>query len=801
MMKKLMQVLALILSISMLFTLASCKKTKPKKENTSSTQSAPADVNDGNDFVDDLIDDPLDIPVDDLPYDDTLIEDYPYDDNLDDSQNDYEDNGEQNTDDQQTEIIFARPNTEGFISSGIKIDYVSNEDESDLDVEIEDDDFDLGDIDFDDVEYTPVIQKFGSQADGKNRVVNVNNTENGIEYEGFTGVSCNVFPTQTSLFAQQNGKNAEAFLELNGKRFNDSSPNYARTWFQIDWMITQESGNHTDDLSWKEYKENNNWEENPDYINYYNGVYCFSKGQKMNDEFQAFIDYSKMLDEANVEIYLAFGWKIASRIEAWFGCDPIQSRTSAPLDLDAYADAAVAIFKYMRNDVGLENFNVLSFYNEPNRTNDHNFYLESDFSTIGDKGVYWAVMARKCKDAFAADPELKDVKLMGADLSSDIDVSSDNYVNPYLRNHASDLVDVYTMHYYGYYTESYSELFDRCVFISNFYNKPAMITETFAAEYDVSSDQPSFVWNDWGRSISSAYIACANTGLVGVFRWFYVGDVLYDPIGYDLQDKDLSSWLRPVDVASSNEVKHAYYEDSMLNQYVPQYANVYNIDWQGDDLRVSAFTSEDGDDFALVVEANENKTARNLRVNLKKSLGGKTLYVYKYDHSQEVNGNAIIPQSENVISSVNKNFEYKLGKEYALYVFSTIAPVKQVALFDSETGDPVAAVNCKINGSVTVDARLLDCEDGDTLDWEIKRYSGAVKTKKKVELRRENCVETGTYLEKGSISKISSNTLSITYTATDKAEKGEVVAIRCTIKDGDNNVKNDRYAVLMVVIN
>ena len=79
--------------------------------------------------------------------------------------------------------------------------------------------------------------------------------------------------------------------------------------------------------------------------------------------------------------------------------------------------------------------------------------------------------------------------------------------------------------------------------------------------------------------------------------------------------------------------------------------------------------------------------------------------------------------------------------------------------------------------------------------------NGAEKTKKKKELRRENCIETGTYLEKGSITNVSSDTLTMTYTATDKAELGEVIAIRCTIKDGDKNVKNDRYAVLMIVIN
>ena len=326
-----------------------------------------------------------------------------------------------------------------------------------------------------------------------------------------------------------------------------------------------------------------------------------------------------------------------------------------------------------------------------------------------------------------------------------------------------------------------------------------MITEMFTAEKDIQSEA-AFKWKDWDRSIASVYIACANNGVLGAFRWVYVGGALPDPIGYDLENGDKALWIRPTSVETANEVHHAFYEDSMLNQYVPENANVHKIDWVGEDLRTSAFTSEDGKDFALVIEANEFDENRNLKVNLTESLEGKTLYVYRYTHQQKINGNATVPASVKTIKNVYKHFEFDISYRYGLYVISTIKPLKQVALFDKSSA-PTTAVNCKINGSVKVNAELIDCNDDDELIWEIKRYSGAVKTKKKKELRRENCIETGSYLEKGSITKISSDTLTMTYTATDKAEVGEVIAIRCTVKDGDTNVKNDRYAVLMIVIN
>lgn len=771
-MKKLTRVLALLLCASMLVSLAACRKNKQKKPNKTNSQTTNQE--------------------------DTFSSELSYGDDFDIG--DLEDSD-------AFDIIFSRPVTEGYISSGVKVS-LDDETEDDLGADFEDDDFDLDDITEEVYDYQPLIQKFGNSVKGTDRKIHINNSKSGVLYTGFTGISCNVFPTQSSYFAQtaNDGKDAEAFMEINGKRFNDTSPHYARAWFQIDWMITQESGNHkshnpTENLEWEEYKENGNWEENPDYINYYNRVYCFSDGEKMNDEFNAFIDYCEMLDEANVEIYLAFGWKIADRIADWFGADPIQKNTSAPLDLDAYADAAVALFKYMRNEVGLDNFNVLSFYNEPNRTNDYGYYKESDFATIGDKGVYWAQMAKKCRKALDAEKGLKDVKIMGADLSGSIDVSSENFVNPYLRNNEHGLVDAYTVHYYDYYNHNYTyeDLFDQLVFVSNFYaDTPVMITETWASEIDVTSGD--YKWVDWGCSLGSLFTASANNGILGVFRWAYVGGVIYNPIAYDPQNNSKSSWIRPVDVKSINDVRHAYYEDAIINQYVPDNANIHYIEWDGEDLRASAFTSKDSKDFALVVEANEHTTARNIKASLESSLNGKNIYVYAYNHSIVPDGNATIPQAVDVISSVSRSFKYTINKQYGLYVFSTIKPVKQVEVFAHGTSTPAAAITCKINQSVTIDAKLLDCDTDDTLKWEIKRYSGAVKTKKKVEQPRENCIETGTYTEKGSITNVSADTLSMTYTATNEAEKGDVIAIRCTIVDGDTNVKNDRYAVATIII-
>lgn len=101
------------------------------------------------------------------------------------------------------------------------------------------------------------------------------------------------------------------------------------------------------------------------------------------------VEYWKALEEAGTEVYLAFGWKIANRIQSWFSSDMRYSRESAPRDLDAYADACVALYKYVREEVGLTNFSTLAFYNEPGQVFTGGIPYQ-DFSVSGDKRVWWA---------------------------------------------------------------------------------------------------------------------------------------------------------------------------------------------------------------------------------------------------------------------------------------------------------------------------------------------------------------------------------------------------------------------------
>lgn len=704
--------------------------------------------------------------------------------------------GDIDTPDGGYEILIDRPETEGLISTGVKLSYSFDEEVDDPildgDIGIDDDFFLDEDLDLGENTYTSLIQKQGEKVSGKTRKITVQNSTDGIVFTDFSGLSANVFPTTASLNAQKVVGDAEAFMESSGERFNDVALRYGRAWFQIDWIVTNEAGDN-----WTNYKENP--EDNPDYKNYMNGIYCFSEGQKTTDNFDAAVKYFQMLEEAGTEVYLAFGWKVGTRVQDWFGAHPTRGDIAAPRDLKAYAKAAAALFKYMRNEVGLTNFNTLAFYNEPNRADDLSYQGSWDFVCAGDKTIYWASMARACQEEFDRHDDLKDVLIMGADDSEDMKETGENYVNPYLRNNAPDAVDCYTFHYYGYSStngQNYDNYFDKCVFAYNYYEKPCYITEYYTSHYDIpvsDGEDGAYTWTDWNRSLGSLYIASANTGMRGAFKWTAVVSVLPDPSAWGNSDGENISWMRPIDVESINTVKHAYYQEALLNNYVPGGANVHNITWTGDDIRASAFTSKDGEDFSLVIEANEKSSERSLQINLEEALG-KDVYLYWYNFNQITDGNAIIPQCMKTFQNVEKTFSFSIDGNYGLYVFSTIKPLKQVTLFEKGTNNLGTAFNLEAGDSVTVAPEFIDCNGDETVKWEVKRYSGAIKSTTRL---REDFMKNDEYLNRGTLTQDGNE---MTYTVGDKAESGEIVAIRCTIVDGDDDVKNDRYAVTTIMI-
>ncbi len=764
--KKITRILSVLLALAMLLSFASCKKSKDKE--SGKKESKPADTSsEVIDNADEIIDD-IEDPEDIFDYADDPF--WNYDDTI---QGDLGDIGSGTT-------TLARPVTDDALSEGIKLAYDGDDLLEDLPDE---ENWEVGgDISVEDVDISKLIQPYGTlKPNGKKRAINVNNSKDGLLFTNFTGISTNVYPTQGMLLSQQRTGDREAFVEINGDRFNNIKAAYARSWFQIDWMITDECAEKG--LNYKDFAQN--WEENPDYKNYYNGIYNF-EGEQM----QSCIDYWSMLEEADTEIYLAFGWKIATRIQNWFSSDMRYSRESAPRDLDAYADAAVALYKYVREEVGLTNFSTLAFYNEPGQVYEGSMAYQ-DFCVTGDKRVWWMNMVKKSRAALDANG-LEDVIIASADHSGTVMTNEDRYVSVYLNNTIPELIDMWGLHIYpgrvwltpNGYDAQYEILCDAMRYMCNLYGENTYVTEYYGSVLNDPASTYAWETHGWDTSNAAFLIAAANNGIRGNFHWGFTGGYLCDPLMFDPANGSTAAWLIPRS-NSVEGVQHQFYEIALMNNYIPRNANVHNIEWAGDDIRASAFTSPKGDEFTLLVEAAENSTSKEIEVALNESLGGRNLNVYYYDFNTEYTSNAIIPPLYTTIKNVKSSFSYSgIDGDYGVYIFTTLEPVKQIALFNPDDISKDAVYNfVTIGGEVSIKPQFIDMDitpSKDNVIWEIKRYSCSPATDPK----------TGEELKSVSLEKQTDNLGelkvaadgTVTYKALDTAKSGDIIAVRCTLK-------------------
>lgn len=683
----------------------------------------------------------------------------------------------------------VRPVTDGAISVGLKLEYTAEdieeedpfEDDENLEGD-EDEDWVVEEDIADDFTYEKIIEPYGTlPVDGNKRNININNSTDGIIFTNFSGISTNIYPTQGMLLSQQRTGDREAFVEINGDRFNNIKATFARSWFQIDWMMTNECAEKG--LNYNDFAKN--WEENPDYQNYYNGIYSFD-----NEQMQSCIDYWSMMEEAGTEIYLAFGWKVANRIQNWFSSDMRYSRESAPRDLDAYADAAVALYKYVREDVGLTNFSTLAFYNEPGQVYAGSIAYQ-DFCVSGDKRVWWMNMVKKCREALDKNG-LEDVIIASADHSGTVMTNEDRYVTVYLNNTIPELVDMWGLHIYpgrvwmipNGYDAQYEILCDAMRYMSTLYGANTYVTEYYGSVLHDESSVYRWELHGWDCSNAAFLIAAANNGIRGNFHWGFTGGYLCDPLMFDPANGSTAAWLMPKS-GTLDGVQHQFYEIALMNNYIPKDANVHNIEWAGDDIRASAFTSPDGKDFSLIVEAAEESTKKEIEVSLTESLGGKDINVFYYDFDTEYTSNAIIPTLYHTIKNVNSSFSYdKIDGDYGVYIFTTLEPVKQIALFNPDDSSLDAVYNTvAVGGEVSIKPRFIDFDEtpsADNVIWEIKRYSCAPAYDNENDEELKSVSLEKITDELGELKVAADGT--VTYKTLDNAKSGDIIALRCTLK-------------------
>lgn len=383
------------------------------------------------------------------------------------------------------------------------------------------------------------------------------------------------------------------------------------------------------------------------------------------------------------------------------------------------------------------------------------------------------------------------------------------------------MFDAFTMHVYYYPTRGMGVLGGGDAYLGHcqmaaqatrFYTKPLYVTENYCSDKDVyintytgqiEANNEVYKWdsNDptddgWKSSYSSYFIASTNNGIPLTLDWGFTGGYLPTPTGFDPAGGTTACWFTPNSKENAARMQWKYYLYAIRNNYIPRGADAHSLSWTGDDIRASAFTKDD--DFALYIEANEHCTVdRVFNVSLKQSIGAnRKLYVYIFNYDIKKTANATIPPLADVVTVQNgRDFTYgPVSRDYGVYLFSTVPPLKQIEIVDAKGNDGVLTDVSK-GKTVTLKAKLIDADPTDTVTWKVTSYAEPITVKKSGKKyiptkQTERDVSDGTTDDLGTITQ-SADGLEFSYTPAADAKVGDIVCVRGTI----NGTNGKRFAV------
>lgn len=738
--KKLTKLLCLTMAIAMAVSMTSCSPKKPTKKPIPSTPGVESPADD-NSNIEDVTSDLL--GGEDLLPPDEFIDVIPDDSTVDIGVDDFID-GE----DFYNEDFVMIP----------EMEYSTNS--PDPDGDLEGDDFgDLGDLEEDfgpnRLTATSLIQKEGEHVDGKEREFNID--VNNVAYPDFRGLGSNVFPCNlteeafVTLKGSENWDYDEVNFQVDADRWNTIKSHYNRMWFDIHWFTT----------SVEEDFRRPDIENNKDYQNYLNGVYDYE-----SDYMQAMYKAIQVWQDSGSITALNYCWKVGERIQEWYNFPNISNpNISAPYDLDAYARSCADLLIYLREVKGLTSIECLTFYNEP--------HYDGDFDTFFYEPAYWVAMVKRVEEELIKRGIRDDIEIWANEHGS-IQGNPEEFAE-YIRDNAPDTIDMWAFHsYYSSNTQmkdnNYSYWYHFWSYMREKYGKKIYVTETYASTPTYGAEfTQQHAWRSWNDSRGSQMICAANVGLYGVLDWGMTGGYVPKPVGFTPSDGPTAAWEIPRNDVYLDRVQYNFFDESLLTNYIPAHSDVLMVDWTGDDIHGSAFKLPDGG-YTILIDAagNINTTIgseyeyketseRNITFNLSGLDKDVTFYRYTYDpDDQYLNPHATINTSDKKLSTKDGVFKDTIDKDYGMYLYTTMAPVKQIEI----DGDSILHKIEEGTETYSFSAKTIDCK-GDIV-WSISAATDGDRHSK-----MDKC------------GKINSKGV---YTLDKDAKVGDKIAIRASLK-------------------
>lgn len=463
--------------------------------------------------------------------------------------------------------------------------------------------------------------------------------------ENFLGVGVNVMPLALMPKSASYGYDGPEW-EIDKKRIGTIKPKVARLWFQVDWVEKEK------------------------------GVYDFD-----SEEMEAVYPYLDALKAAGTEIELNFGWKNGEEIHDWFGLPGVDPWTSAPADVDDFAESASNTLQELIDERGYDNIKYLTFYNEPNGS--------WDFETGGDKAnqqQYYANIVTKVSQRLAADGLRDRIGIWAPEETSATDWTTA------LHTLADAHIDGYSFHMYGASYESLgSEIAARKAAVS-----PKKVQMT---EFGWSADDAS----GWNSGFANYVIRGANEGLQSALVWQLNGVWSSDPLG-DVNG-NYTMWDS---VVQGLTAKRTFYSAGLLNRYVPAHSDVVEALSSSPDVRAAAFKT-DGGDYAILVESKAG-APKDITFDFGGAAIGKTFVKHAYSDAVARDGNALLPPSSGSFSATDTFRDESVGADYNFAIYTTEASQTQVEL---------TPVEAKVTGGDTLQLSADVIDNSAGVSWSV----------------------------------------------------------------------------------
>lgn len=613
---------------------------------------------------------------------------------------------------------------------------------------------------FQNASYGSKNPKNGSKVEEGNTERDITISLSDVAYSGFMSSGGHSFPEQTSDAAVAAGFDSVDW-ELTKYFYHKLHGGYTRVLHNMDAMMTNNGDPEKDCKDWTE------------------GKFVFD-----NDQMQSFWRMIEAQKDAGSIVYLNTGWKVATRIQSWYGASSSFPKDSAPYDLKAFVRANIRLLQECEKRYpGVVKY--IAFGNEAAG--------EKDFAVDGDTNQYLITLNTLMSKALQycqtnADYQgeleymsLKNIKLFGGE-EGDFEHGKTQFIQAHSKLISAGVLDGYTTHMYydqdGYIRHTYDVLFEQLCYLREMSYGSSFNNETSAISYcDVDKWNGKDRYDEWWNfTFASNYILTANAGSQGLSKFSYgpaywpTGRVLVE--GNSISESGEKQSVGHFLFETKNDLSCTtqYYTVALLQNYITAYSDVLTVDWEGEDIRVAAFKLDDGN-YTFLVEAKESTLpTRELNFQLDKAIG-KKLYRFAYSEVTDTLSDTLVPISDSTWTkkNVGASFSDEIGGDYSLYLYTTKEPVKQLSTSPTVTVEPGKSVN--------IPCEYIECE-GEVV-WTIV---AAAPAENKTTTYTEFATEKGT-IDGG------------VYHASDDANPGDRIVVKVSLKD-DPSV----YSVALVQI-